>query len=136
MKKFISEEGLIVAFDFDNTLVENSYPQIGNPKSYAISTLSELKEKGVRIVIWTCREELKPVREWLNKWNIAVDAINSNEALTEKEWKKFGYHDSRKIAADIYVDDRNLFYKDDLKKVKEKILEIYNVRRKNERRKK
>ena len=46
---------LRIAVDFDGTLVENEYPDIGKPKLFAFETLKALQEKGFRLILWTVR---------------------------------------------------------------------------------
>jgi hydroxymethylpyrimidine pyrophosphatase-like HAD family hydrolase len=128
---FVSEEGLIVAIDFDNTIVNSSYPELGAPKEYAVKALQDIKRAGVRVAIWTCRDNLQPVREFLDFYGIEVDAINSNDALTQVEWDKFSGNDSRKIGADIYVEDRDIHIIDkeiDWLTISKKIIKIINGR--------
>ncbi|MFW6015380.1 MAG: hypothetical protein ACOCRK_03020 [bacterium] len=60
----------------------------------------------------------------MKKHNIQVDAINENIPGFEK----FGYEDSRKVGADIYIDDKNLFFKNDWRLILEKLLKIYDQR--------
>lgn len=123
----------IVAFDFDLTLAETNFPIILKPKPYAISTIKELKEAGWRVIIFTNREgqHLETVKEWANKWDLEFDAYNNNSALTEEEWRRFNYNDSRKLGFDYIVDDRSVFWEDSedvLLKVKHKLLDIYDER--------
>jgi len=128
---YVSEEGLIVAVDFDGTIVESDYPNIGKPIPYAIESLKRMKEAGIRIVIWTCRHDLKPVRSWLNKYGVNIDAINTNDALTEEEWSKFEHNESTKKTADIYIDDRsfiNPVYLLGWQVISRRLIELYNIR--------
>jgi len=104
--KHTSEEGLIVAVDFDGTILQSEYPNVGEPIPYAVQSLNKMIDVGIRIVIWTCRSDILPVIDFLDAHNIEVDAINSNNALTQKEWEKFNWKNSRKIGADVYIEDR------------------------------
>ena len=45
----------IVAVDFDGTIVEHKYPDIGKPLPYAIETLKALRENGIRVFLWSMR---------------------------------------------------------------------------------
>lgn len=45
----------IVAVDFDGTLVEHRYPNIGKPLPFAFETLKTLKNNGIRLMLWTMR---------------------------------------------------------------------------------
>jgi hypothetical protein len=112
VKDFASESGMVVAVDFDNTIVNSNYPQIGEPKPMAVTALKLFNYIGIRTVIWTCRSNLEPIKTWLDVYDIEVDAINSNDALTEDEWEKYNYKESRKILYDVLIDDRNLLFVD------------------------
>ena len=47
---------MIIAIDFDGTIVENRYPEIGHERPFAIETLKMLQQDRHRLVLWTCRE--------------------------------------------------------------------------------
>ena len=46
----------IYAVDFDGTLCENAWPNIGEPKSDVIYMLKKLRKEGSKLILWTCRE--------------------------------------------------------------------------------
>lgn len=96
----------IYAFDFDGTLCEDCYPDIGSPRKSTISYARRLKEEGHRLILWTCRagEHLDRAVEWCASQGLIFDAVNEN--LPEVV-RKYG-NDSRKITADYYVDDKSL----------------------------
>ena len=97
----------IIAIDFDGTLCENKWPEIGEPKQYVIDIIIKCRnEGGAKLILWTCRngKELKDAIKWSTEHGITYDAINENLPSIRK---KFG-GDSRKIFANFYVDDRNL----------------------------
>jgi len=98
---------LIYAIDFDGTLCENKYPQIGEPIQRIINFVKQVKAEGNSIIFWSCRtgENLKNALEWCEQKGIIFDAINEQlpEILDSYEL------DSRKIYADFYIDDKNLF---------------------------
>ncbi len=95
----------IIAVDFDGTLCHDCYPSIGAPNLRLIYILRELRKKGTRLILWTCRcgEPLKDALRWSSYHGLEFDAVNENlpEIL-----EKYG-SDSRKIFADIYIDDRS-----------------------------
>lgn len=95
----------IIAVDFDGTICENKYPEIGEPISKTISYLKERQKKGAKIVLWTCRvdELLDAAVKWCRNKGLIFDAVNENlpEVIAE-----FG-GDTRKIFANEYIDDRN-----------------------------
>lgn len=97
---------LVIAIDFDGTIVEAKYPEIGELRKDARSIINELFDAGHKIIINTCRtgDHEDQVIEFLRLNGIKCHEINNNiPELIEK----FGT-DSRKISADIYIDDKNL----------------------------
>jgi len=93
-----------VAFDFDGTLCENRFPEIGEPKKEMIKLLEIFHENNWNIIIWTCRsnEYQEKMGKWLDAKNIPYDYINENPDTYFK-------NESRKIYADIYIDDKAVF---------------------------
>ena len=133
-----SEEDLahippIIAIDFDETIVTGGYPDINKAKviNGAKEGMIEIKNAGWRIAIWTCRcgGYDKLAKNFLKDNNMPYDSFNEN-AITPKEFKEYGYKDSRKIGADIYIDDRQPFYEIDWGIITPTILKIYDKRRK------
>ena len=96
---------MIIAIDFDGTLVEHRYPAIGRIIPFAFDTLKALQSKQHRLILWSHRagKELEAAVEFCRSQGIEFYAVNKN--YPEEEWKE---HNSRKILADIYIDDRNL----------------------------
>ncbi|SDG62533.1 BT0820 family HAD-type phosphatase [Psychroflexus sediminis] len=101
----ISSRRPILAIDFDGTIVENKYPSIGKPILFAFETLHKLQEKGFVLILWTYRsgEKLKEAVEFCREHGIEFYAVN-------KSYPEEDYTDeiSRKINADIFIDDRNV----------------------------
>lgn len=52
----IDTKGKVIAVDFDGTVVEHKYPDIGNEMMFAFATLKALKSKGHRLILWTYRK--------------------------------------------------------------------------------
>ncbi len=94
-----------IATDFDGTIVEHSYPSIGKEKPFAIQTLLALQKQGHQIILWTIRtgKELDEAIDYCRKKGLEFYAINKN--YPEEEYSE---NVSRKIDADIYIDDRNI----------------------------
>ena len=94
-----------IAIDFDGTIVEHAYPEIGKEKLFAFETLRELQKKGFRLILWTYRtgKELDDAVEFCRQRGIEFYAVNKN-------YPEEVYDESvgRKIDADIYIDDRNI----------------------------
>jgi len=93
-----------IAVDFDGTIVENKYPEIGAEKLFAFDALKLLQKKGFRLILWTFRagKELEEAVEYCKKKGVEFYAVNSNYPE-----EKFDDTISRKIDADIYIDDKN-----------------------------
>jgi hypothetical protein len=97
--------GIKIAVDFDGTIVEHEYPEIGKEMLFAFLTLKELNKKGARLILWTFRsgKELEEAVEFCRKNGVEFYAVNKNypeEVMNESV--------SRKIDADIFIDDKNL----------------------------
>jgi len=94
-----------IAIDFDGTIVENRYPKIGKPLLFAIETLLKLQEEGHQLILWTYRSgiELKEAVEFCNNKGIYFFAVNRSYPE-----EKYDNSLSRKIQADIFIDDRNI----------------------------
>ena len=94
----------IYAVDFDGTLCENAWPDIGKPNHSLISTLKKAREKGDKVILWTCRtaDRLDDAIVWCKEQGLEFDAVNENlpEIIGQ-----FGT-ESRKVFADIYIDDK------------------------------
>ena len=97
---------LTIAVDFDGTIVEHAYPKIGREIPFAISTLRKLQdEDGCRIVLWTVRSGplLDEAVAFCRQRGLEFYAVNAE--FPEEDRLDDG---RRKIAADVYIDDRNL----------------------------
>lgn len=96
---------LTIAVDFDGTLVENRYPEIGKPIIFAFESLKKLQQEGHQIILWTYRSgtKLQEAVEFCESKGIKFYAVNKSypeEFYDEKI--------SRKILADLFIDDRNI----------------------------
>lgn len=96
----------IIAVDFDGTVVDDAYPKIGKEKLFAFESLKQLMAKGHRLVLWTYRsgKELQDAVEFCRENGIEFYAVNSSFEGEIFDQEK----QSRKINADIFIDDRNL----------------------------
>jgi len=97
--------GIKIAVDFDGTIVEHAYPEIGKEKLFAFQTLRELEKMGANLILWTFRsgKELNDAVEFCRKNGIEFYAVNRN--YPEEVYDETV---SRKIDADIYIDDKNI----------------------------
>lgn len=95
-----------LAIDFDGTIVEDAYPAIGKTKTFAFETLKQLQSEGYRLILWTYRsgKSLEDAVEFCRKNGIEFYAVNSSFEGEEFDQSV----QSRKIDADLFIDDRNL----------------------------
>ncbi|MDR2683490.1 MAG: hypothetical protein LBB64_06450 [Dysgonamonadaceae bacterium] len=97
---------MTIAVDFDGTIVEHAYPRIGKPIPFALEVLRKLQqEEHHKLILWTMREGslLQEAVDYCEKNGVCFYACNKN--YPEEEWQE---GDVRKLAADIYIDDRNI----------------------------
>jgi hypothetical protein len=106
MKNKITSLPPILAVDFDGTLVEDKYPDIGEPNLVLFRDLKIIQKAGYRIILWTCRTDksLEQAIEFCASQGLIFDAINKN---IPEVIETFG-GDARKIYADAYIDDKNM----------------------------
>ena len=95
----------IIAVDFDGTLCENKWPEIGMPNEELIEYLKKRQTNGEKLILWTNRvgNRLDEAVKWSAEKGLVFDAVNEN--LPEIV-EAFGV-DSRKIFANEYIDDLN-----------------------------
>ena len=96
---------MIIAVDFDGTIVTHEYPKIGKELPFAIDTLKRLQLNQNLLILWTVREgiELDEAVEFCKSRGLEFFAINSNfpeETADDLQ--------PRKLKADLFIDDRNL----------------------------
>ena len=96
---------MIIAVDFDGTIVEHKYPKMGKEIPFAIKTLKLLQREGHKLILWTYRHgnELYEAVDFCEKRGLKFYAVNN-----EHEGEEYDNSSSRKIYADVYIDDRNI----------------------------
>ena len=94
---------MIIAVDFDGTIVEHRYPDIGREKPFAIETLKKLAEEQHRLILWTVRKGklLQEAVEFCRTRGLDFYAVNRN-------FPEENEPEERKLRADLWIDDRNL----------------------------
>lgn len=97
---------MIIAVDFDGTIVEHKYPEIGEEIPFAVTTLRMLAEQNHQLILWTVRRGklLDEAVEWCRNQGIEFYAVNKNYP-EEKVDNEGGYC---KINAELFIDDRNV----------------------------
>lgn len=93
----------VIAVDFDGTLFENKWPDIGNPIWPVINAAKKEAAAGAELVLWTTREgeKLEEALAACDKVGLKFVAVNSNAPILKDLWK----NDPRKIGAAEYWDD-------------------------------
>lgn len=106
----VGDRAMVYAVDFDGTLSFGKFPEIGKPNERLIKFLREAREKGDKVILWTCRGNrdedkwLDEAVEWCKGKGLEFDKVNENldEVVSE-----FGFN-PRKVVADVYIDDLGL----------------------------
>lgn len=95
----------IAAIDFDGTLVEDKFPEIGDINVRLFNTCRMLKNHGVKLILWSSRNgtQLQHAVDFCKEHGLEFDAVNEN--LPEVK-QYYGGGDTRKVFADIYIDDK------------------------------
>lgn len=97
---------MIIAVDFDGTIVEHVYPKIGKELPFAIDTLKQLQKEKHRLILWSVREGelLEEAVQFCRERGLEFYAVNKN--YPEENFGDIGF--SRKLKADLFIDDRNI----------------------------
>lgn len=98
---------MIIAVDFDGTIVEHKYPAIGKEIPFAIDTLKKLAEEQHRLILWTVRNGmlLEEAVDYCRERGLEFYAVNRNYP-EENIGHEVAY--SRKLQVDVWIDDRNI----------------------------
>ena len=98
---------MTIAVDFDGTIVEHRYPEIGKELPFATQTLKMLIEDRHKLILWSVREGklLEDAIEWCRKRGVEFYAVNKD--FPEEDLSK-NQSFSRKLKADVWIDDRNI----------------------------
>ncbi len=87
----------IWAIDFDGTIVEHAYPEIGRLLPGAKGAINRIKEKyggDVRICLYTCRDKEPLLRavKFITDNSVLIDHVNSCPDFCEWGQRKMFYH--------------------------------------------
>ena len=98
---------MVIAVDFDGTIVEHRYPAIGKELPFAFEVLRKLQEEQHKLILWSVREGklLDEALEFCKERGLEFYAVNRDYP---EETEDANRHFSRKLKADIFIDDRNL----------------------------
>lgn len=100
----------LIIIDFDGTIVDHKFPEIGEPKSKVFEVMKKLQEAGFGLVLNTCREDekkrnyLTEAVEFCRKNGIEFRSVNEN--LLEDDFREGKLR--RKIYGHCHIDDKNL----------------------------
>lgn len=96
---------MIIAIDFDGTIVKHEYPSIGAPVEGAIEIIKRLILNGHQIMLWTMRsgKELEDAVKYCEDNGIKLDSVNENLEQQATKWST-----SNKQYAQLYIDDAAL----------------------------
>lgn len=97
---------MTIAVDFDGTIVTDRYPGIGNEIPFAVETLKLLQQEHHRLILWSVREGklLDEAVAWCKERGVEFYAVNKE--YPEQKLQDDGF--SRKLKADLFIDDRNV----------------------------
>ena len=96
-----------IAVDFDGTIVTHEYPAIGEELPFATETLRMLARDGHQLILWSVREGrlLQEAVDWCRERGVEFWAVNRDYPEEKVENNN---HFSRKLKADLFIDDRNV----------------------------
>lgn len=96
---------MYIAVDFDGTIVDHRYPDIGAPVPGALEWLKRFQEAGAKLILWTMRSDradqgptLTDAVTYLKSNGIKLYGVNGNPS--QASWTQ-----SPKAYAHIYIDD-------------------------------
>jgi hypothetical protein len=91
---------MIIAIDFDGTVVDHRYPDIGPDAPFAIVTLKDLISVDHKLILFTMRSgyHLGEAISWFEILGIPLWGIQYNPEQTK--WSQ-----SNKCYAELYIDD-------------------------------
>ena len=94
---------MIIAIDFDGTIVEHKYPEIGRPIPFAIETLLQMQRENHKLILWTVREGtlLQEAIDYCAERGLYFYANNAN-------YPEEVVPSPRKLSVDMFIDDRNI----------------------------
>lgn len=96
---------MYICIDFDGTIVDHAFPEIGKPVPHAIKWLKRFTELGADLILFTMRSDgqkhgdvLTDAVNYLKDNGIELFGINENPSQTT-------WTDSPKAYGHIYIDD-------------------------------
>ena len=99
---------MVIAVDFDGTIVEHKYPAIGKERPFAVATLKQLMDDGHKLVLWSVRTGalLDEAVAWCEERGVRFYAVNSNFDEDANSINSDNF--CRKLKVQMFIDDRNV----------------------------
>ena len=108
-----------IVIDFDGTIADDVFPEMGNPRPGVIEALNKLKKEGFEIIIHSCRtgsyfkdllfdDQFELIKEYMHYYKMPFDSI----------WVP------DKPIALAYVDDKAIKYKDNWDEITNKLIKM------------
>lgn len=95
----------VIGIDFDGTIVDHKFPDIGAPCPGALEWIKTFISLGAKIVLWTMRSDgqkhgdvLTEAVDYLRRNGVELYGVNRNP--TQDEWTH-----SHKAYCHVYIDD-------------------------------
>ena len=100
---------MIVAVDFDGILATDQFPYIGTPNHMMINFVRSLIENEHEVILWTSRtgKPLSDALEWCEFHGLQFCAVNDNAPSNKAKYSSQYPQGTRKVSADIYIDDHD-----------------------------
>ena len=97
---------MIIAVDFDGVIVEDKFPDVGEPDMELVNLLNMAYNQGHSVILWTSRvdDKLDTAVETCKKIGLSLTAVNNGDPGNISQYGT----DPRKIYADMYLDDKAL----------------------------
>lgn len=102
---------MIIAVDFDGILADTDveFPDIGTPNYAMLKYIKELMLAGHEVILWTSRtgQALSNAITWCYYHGMDFETVNDNAPSNKAKYAKMYPQGTRKVHADIYIDDHN-----------------------------
>jgi hypothetical protein len=117
--KKLKRKSMIIAIDFDGTIVFEDHPKIGTLLPYAKEVINKLYAAGHYIIIWSCRtgKEARDAVDFLNDEGLRFHAFNEGHPANIAKYGDTG----RKIYYDILIDDKALGFVSDWHQIEKQV---------------
>ncbi len=102
---------MIIAVDFDGTIAEHEFPDIGRPVPGAFEWMKKWQEAGAKLILWTMRSDGRSEDGGKENGPVLTDAVEFCRKHGVEFWgvnrnpEQGGWTQSPKCYAHIYVDD-------------------------------